>query len=64
MQLESKFPTQTTIQLLPPKNGIALSSDKDITITANGKLSLSGSKGIEADGGSKMTIKAGAIEMN
>ena len=50
--------------IITSKNGIALSSDKDITITANGKLSLSGSKGIEADGGSKMTIKAGAIEMN
>ena len=39
-------------------------SSKDITIEAKGKITLKGSKGIDVDGGSKMTIKAGAVEIN
>ena len=50
--------------ILTSKDGIKLSSEKDITIDAKGKIILKGGKGIDSDGGSKMTIKAGAIEMN
>jgi len=50
--------------ILTSEDGIKLTSEKDITIDAKGKIILKGGKGIDADGGSKMTIKAGAIEMN
>ena len=50
--------------ILTSSDGIKLDSAKDITIQAKGKITLKGGKGVDVDGGSKMTIKAGAIEMN
>ena len=50
--------------ILTSSDGIKLDSPKDITIQAKGKITLKGGKGVDVDGGSKMTIKAGAIEMN
>ena len=61
-EIEIKDINKNTI--LTSKDGIKLSSEKDITIDAKGKIILKGGKGIDSDGGSKMTIKAGAIEMN
>ena len=51
-------------KILTSEKGIELSSDKDIMIEAKGKIILKGSQGIVTDGGNKITIKAGAIEMN
>ena len=45
-------------------SGIDISSAKDVTIEAKGKILLKGSQGITADGGSKVTISAGSIAMN
>ena len=50
--------------ILTSADGIKLDSAKDITIKAKGKITLKGSKGVNIDGGSKLTIVAGAIEMN
>lgn len=50
--------------ILTSADGIKLNSAKDITIEAKGKITLKGGKGVDVDGGSKMTIKAAAIEMN
>ena len=51
-------------KIITSSDGINISSSKDVTIDAKGKIILKGSQGIQADGGSKVTIKAGAIEMN
>jgi phage protein D len=51
-------------KILTSENGIELNSEKDITLKSKGKIIIKGEKGIVADGGNKMTIKAGAIEMN
>lgn len=51
-------------KIVTSNSGIEISSEKDITINAKGKIIMKGSKGIESDGGSKMTIKAGSIELN
>ena len=45
-------------------SGIDISSAKDVTIEAKGKILLKGSQGITANGGSKVTISAGSIAMN
>ena len=35
-------------------------NEKDINIESKGKITLKSGKGVDVDGGSKMTIKAGA----
>jgi phage protein D/phage baseplate assembly protein gpV len=51
-------------KILTSDKGITLTSDKDITIDAKGKVTITSGKGIDADGGSKIALSAGSIELN
>ena len=45
-------------------DGVVFGKNVFLINREEGKIILKGSQGIQADGGSKVTIKAGAIEMN